>query len=273
MATTSRARSCAPIWVLALATGAFAQAGADPAPTPTPTPTARAATAHPTAAPATGLRVTGLTDDDPLQVRATATAEMLEVEVVLADEWHLYGRDTGNGKPIEFAARDGSSFAPTGKPVAPMDQKGEITGTARIRVPLRRIADGTAVDVAFRFMVCDPLQCLPPHEVLLQGELGAAAPLRVLLAVVERGERSDRIATWLKDQGVECTVATYGELTPAQCDGSDVVVADSPYFGQARGGRAAVQAFPKTTAPVVAVGFLGTQLLEANKIAMACGYI
>lgn len=267
MATTSRARLGA-IWVLASAAGAFAQAGADPAPTRPP-----ATAASPAAAPATELRVSGLTEDDPLQVRATATTDALEVEVVLADEWHLYGRDTGNGKPIEFTARKGSSFAPAGKPTAPMDGKGEITGTARIRVPLRRTADGTTVDIAFRFMVCDPLQCLPPHEVLLQGDLGAAAPMRVLLAVVERGERSARIATWLEEQGVACTVATYAEVTAEQCDSSDVVVADSPYFGQSRGARAAVQKFPQTTAPVVAVGFLGTQLLEANKIAMACGYI
>ena len=52
-----------------------------------------------------------------------------------------------------------------------------------------------------------------------------------------------------------------------------VVLADSPTFNQVRGKKVDVRKFPATQAPVVAVGFLGTQLLEANRIAMACGYI
>ena len=40
-----------------------------------------------------------------------------------------------------------------------------------------------------------------------------------------------------------------------------------------RAGRAHADAFPQVRTPIIAVGFLGTVLLEAHKMAIACGYI
>ena len=66
---------------------------------------------------------------------------------------------------------------------------------------------------------------------------------------------------------------TYAEVTAAQCDAHDVVLADPPYFEQCGSATKAASVFPRTASPVVAVGLLGARLLEAHEIAMAYDYI
>ena len=85
--------------------------------------------------------------------------------------------------------------------------------------------------------------------------------------------RRDVVVAFLRERGCAVAVTTWATATAEQCDAHDVVLADSPTFNQVRGKKVDVRKFPATKAPVVAVGFLGTQLLEANRIAMACGYI
>ena len=51
------------------------------------------------------------------------------------------------------------------------------------------------------------------------------------------------------------------------------MLADSPYFKQAAAARKDAMRFPETAAPLVAVGHLGSVVLEAQKVTMACGYI
>jgi hypothetical protein len=221
------------------------------------------------------LAVQDLPASAPLTVAATATPAELTVVVSLQTGWHLYGRDTGGGQPVALNVQPGSAFAAAGPLQAPMDQKGEITGTAPIKLPLRRTGTGRKLEVAFRFMACDALMCLPPMQVVLAGEVAdaAGAAPRVLLVVIEEGERSARTAAFLQQRGFPCTLATYDKVTAEQCDAHDVVLADSPYFEEARRATKLARAFPRTSAPIVAVGFLGTELLEAHKVAMACGYI
>ncbi|MGB3965378.1 MAG: hypothetical protein WBO45_01510, partial [Planctomycetota bacterium] len=194
---------------------------------------------------------------------------VLRLHVVLRPEWHLYGRDVGGGQPVAVTIGQGA-FAAAGALVVPMDERGQVLGTADLELPLRRVAEGDALAATMRFAVCDPLQCLPPIELAIGSGPG---PLRVLLVAVDAGERTQRIAAFLRERGCEVAATTYAAVTGPECDGHDVVLADSPTFGQHKGAAKAARAFPRTASPVVAVGILGTEVLEGHKVAMACGYI
>ncbi|MBK8096023.1 MAG: hypothetical protein IPK26_02895 [Planctomycetes bacterium] len=223
----------------------------------------------PTPLLAQALQVADLPSDAPLAITAERAELELRVHVVLQRGWHLYGKDTGNGQPVTVTLAADCGFAATGPLVTPMAANGEITGNATLTLPLRQTGAGTALAATLQFMVCDALQCLPPMTVALTSN----NPPRVLLVAVDTGERTARIAAFLQARGLPTTTTTYADVTAAVCDAHDVVLADSPTFNQARGKKVPVAKFPETATPIVAVGFLGTQLLEAQRVAMACGYI
>ena len=214
------------------------------------------------------LVVNGLPDAAPLAVSAARGDRSLDVVVNLQEGWHLYGRDTGGGQPVVIDVV-GGAFAADGALVLSMDAEGQITGEARLSLPLKRVGAGDQLRVQMRFMVCDALECLPPITL----EISSGATTKVLLVGVDESERTQRIAEFLRARGFVPTVTTYAAVTGEVCDAHDVVLADSPTFGRCKGQRAKVLSFPKTTAPIVAVGFLGTELLEAQKVAMTSGYI
>lgn len=213
------------------------------------------------------LAVTGLDAQAPLTLAATLDGLQLKVQVALQPSWHLYGKDTGNGQPVRIDIRPGSVFKAAGPLQVPMDGKGEVTGKAELILPLHRTTAGNSLLAQCSFMVCDPLQCLPPMTVEL------ATPPTVLLVVVERGARADRIAAFLTERGCRPTLITYKEVQVAECDASDLVVADSPTFGKLKGQTGVSRQFPLTSAPVIAIGLLGTELLKAQKVSMASGYV
>ncbi|HLQ36238.1 MAG TPA: protein-disulfide reductase DsbD domain-containing protein [Planctomycetota bacterium] len=218
------------------------------------------------------IAATGLPETAPLKLTADATAAALTIRLQIEPGWHLYGRDTGGGQPVRVVCLPDSAFAAAGPLRVPMDQQGKITGKAELVLPLRAAAGGTELRARLQFMVCDALQCLPPIEVTLNGVPGAAKPaLAVLLVAVAVDARADRIAAFLKDRGCQPTVTTWNTVSAAECDGADVVLADSPLFGKTK--PANVANFPVTKSPVVTVGFLGTELLKAQKVTMASGYI
>jgi len=216
------------------------------------------------------LDVKGLPDDYPLTVSASASRTELAIDVHLQPEWHLYGRDTGGGAPVAVELADGSAFAPRGPLAVPVDASGRITGHARITLPLERVGKDDHLRARFRFMVCDALMCLPPAELEITGRAGA---LEVLLVVAEMGERSDRQKAFLAGRGFQVSVTSYEDIEQKQCDAHDVVIADSPLFGKTRGARNHALQFPRTVSPVVAVGFLGTEIIEKHGLAMTSGYI
>jgi hypothetical protein len=221
---------------------------------------------------ARALAVRGLEQGDPFKLTAQASDAALTLELSIDAGWHLYGRDTGGGVPVRLAVLPGSCFEAAGELQAPADAKGEITGKAKLVLPLRRTAPGNALRARFSFMACDALQCLPPREVELETRL------RVLVVTPADAPHRARLEKLLSERGFDCTLREYKGLTAEECERHDVVVADSPNpdeaaFRAAMKQRAAALAFPRTRAPIVAVGYLGTVLLEAHKIAMACGYI
>jgi hypothetical protein len=216
---------------------------------------------------ARALVVRGLPEGAPLAVAATADGRALRVQVELQPGWHLYARDVGGGQPVALRLT-GGAFAAAGALALPGDAEGHITGKAELVLPLRRVAAaGDALQATMAFACCDPVQCLPPIELTIE------TPFRVLLVAVDDGERTQRIAAFLRERGVTPTVTTYAAVTADACDAHEVVIADSPTFGQVRGKKAPTDKFPATSSPVIAVGFLGTRVLEHHKVAMACGYI
>lgn len=222
------------------------------------------------------LEVTGLPASAPLTVAASHDGELLRIVVDLKAGWHLYGRDVGGGQPVVVKIT-GGAFTAAEALRTPMDDKCLITGKATLELPLRRAGPGDALTATMGFMVCDALQCLPPIQLELRTSEAAVAaatePFPVLLVAVDESERTQRIASFLRDHGFLPAVSTYATVTAAQCDVAAVVIADSPTHGQLRDTKAPVQSFPSTSTPIVAVGLLGTELLQANKVAMASGYI
>src|SRR5688572_29641581 len=99
----------------------------------------------------TALTVEGLPAAAPLQVAATLHGLQLQVQVTLQDGWHLYGRDTGGGQPVQIEIGPGSAFAATGALEAPMDEKGHITGCATLALPLQRVPAGAGLRATMKF--------------------------------------------------------------------------------------------------------------------------
>ncbi len=221
------------------------------------------------------LRVTGLPADAPLAVSTEQDGLVLRFRVSLRDGWHLYERDVGGGKPVTVTIV-GGDYAAAGPLAVPKREDGLIVGEAELTLPLRRTGAGNALLATMGFMVCDALQCLPPIELRIEGDGGAGeagTPVRVLLVGVDDLERTKRIAEFLRGRAFEVDVTIYALVTAELCDGHDVVIADSPTFGQVRGKKIDVKRFPLTASPLIAVGFLGTRILEEQKVTMACGYI
>ena len=194
----------------------------------------------------------------------------------------MYGRDVGGGQPVQVKILDGSCFKAAGKLVVPMDDKGQITGDATLSLPLRRTKKGAKLRASFSFMVCDALMCLPPREVTLEtAALGAAATpqkLKVLLVTLDDDERTARIKSFLEARGFGCTVTHFKDVRKKACDRHDLVLTDSPNADKEASrtsmrARKHAIAFPETKSPIIATGFLGTELLEAHKLALTSGYI
>jgi hypothetical protein len=275
--TTLAVALSVPALRLAAQTGTPAEGGK-------PAPGAATAAAA-TAAKGAALEVTGLSAEDPFKLSARADATRLTIRVAMRAGWHMYGKDTGGGVSVSVEVLDGSAFKAAGALQAPADAEGQLRGEFELVLPLARVAPGGDLEVRFSLMACDALQCLPPQDVELKASGIGASPaaavldrLKVLLVTPGDAARRDRIAGFLAARGFAASVADYDGVTAAQCDAVDLVVADSPNADKAafsaamKLGRRA-EAFPETRTPIVAVGYLGTRLLEAHKLAMASGYI
>jgi hypothetical protein len=217
------------------------------------------------------VEIDDLPDDAPLALWSSATADALTLEVRLKPEWHLYAADVGGGQPVSVTVERGSDFVAAGPLVVPEAKDGKLHGKFRLVLPLKRKGRGDALRARFDFMACDPLSCLPPMSVRLTGEL---RPLKVLVVVDAEDARSKRIVDFLRDGGMAPTVTTYAKVDTRACDAHDVVLADSKLFRKnVKGSVGRARGFPQTASPIVAVGFLGTELIEGHKIAMTSGYI
>ena len=216
------------------------------------------------------LGVSGLEEDAPLTVSASADATRLLVDLRIEAGWHVYARDVGGGDPVRISVIKGSGFEANGELQMPGGVDGKLTGSVRLVQPLVRQTKGRPLRATLSFTICDPLQCLPPMDVSLRGPI---EPLRILLVVGVRDEHAARIEAFLRKRGFAPSVTTYAEVDLKSCDAHDVVLADSKLFRENRGALKHALEFPKTKSPIVAVGFLGTELIEAQGLAMTSGYI
>ncbi|MGC6489216.1 MAG: hypothetical protein ACON4Z_16335 [Planctomycetota bacterium] len=203
-------------------------------------------------------------------VAATATARELRLELRLADGFYAYTRDVGGGGPVTLALDPACGFEATGPLLPPEDKAGKVSGAAVWRLPIRpRRADAELRATAW-LQVCDELMCHAPERVEISGRPGG---FPVLLVSGARDERSGRVAAFLAARGLDVDVTTYAEATAAMCERAEVVLCDSKRFRETAKVREHVLAFPKTTTPIVAVGFFGTELVEAHGVAMTSGYV
>ena len=218
------------------------------------------------------LVVSGVPQDSPIAITATATATDLMVHIEIEPEWHVFCRDVGGGQPVTITIDPGSAMVATGDLQMPQSDSGKLTGAIQLCLPigLGNKAEANRLQATLRLQVCDALECLPPMEIKVSGEIPA---LKVLLVVGAKDERTQRIEEWLSARRFEINTRLYTEVEKPDCEAHDVVLADSNLFGKTTARRAVIHKFPKSETPLVAVGFNGTELIEAHKIAMTSGYI
>jgi hypothetical protein len=207
------------------------------------------------------LAVTGVPEDAPFVV---------VVDLDLQEGWHVYARDVGGGEPLTMSFARESGIRAVGELRLPPDEAGKLGGRVRIEQWIQGGDGAGRLSATLSFMVCDPLQCLPPVKLQLHGKI---TPLRVLLVSSSRDEHAKRIQGFLEERRMKVTATTYEEVDTETCDSHDVVLAASKLFREdGKGGRKA-SSFPKTRTPIVAIGFLGTRLIENHGLAMTSGYI
>lgn len=215
------------------------------------------------------VEIRGVPADAPFAVTAWVDATRLVIDLELNDDWHCYASDIGGGQPLSLEFTGDSAVRAVGKLRLPRDRAGELHGRVRIEQWIRAKV-GDTFRAKLDFMVCDPMQCLPPIELTLRGKI---SPLRVLLVTSSSDAYAERVRSFLSERQFAVTSVLYDQVDAKTCDAHDVVLASSKLFREdGKGGRKA-RSFPKTESPIVAVGFLGTQLIENHGIAMTSGYI
>jgi hypothetical protein len=201
---------------------------------------------------------------------ASATPDVLVVELAIAEGWHGYSRDVGGGNPVTVELADDCDFVVAGELKVPTAHDGKVTGKVRWELPIKTRGDGVDLRAVVWFQICDELECFAPARVELSGN---PKPIAVLVVVDAADGRSARIKTFLTERGCKVSVTTYEEVKAADCDAHDLVLADSKLFRKGKRVRNEVLAFPQTETPIIAVGFYGTELIEAHTVAMTSGYI
>ena len=200
------------------------------------------------------LEIGGIPPEAPFAVEAWVDASRLVVDLKLESGWHTYSRDVGGGAPISIKITQAGGARAIGKLHLPSDNEGKLHGRVRIEQWIQGKA-GDSISAKVKFMVCDPLRCLPPIELSLHGKI---SPLRVLLVTSSRDEYAKRVTTFLEERNLAVTATTYEEVDAQTCSGHDVILAASRLFDDERESLEGVARFPKTKTPIVAVGFLGT---------------
>lgn len=204
------------------------------------------------------------------RVTAAATPSELQLTLALADGFHAYTEDTGGGGPVTISLDPACGYEAAGALQVPENDAGQVSGVATWRLPIRPTGGPSELRATVWLQVCDELLCHAPERVELSGD---PVGFSVLLVTGERGERAARLAAFLAARGMQVTTATYADVTGPMCDLYAVVLCDSKRFRQTAKVRELVRAFPKTETPIVAVGFFGTELIEAHGVAMTSGYI
>ena len=216
------------------------------------------------------LVIKGLDEAAPVKLEAQRAEDALILSISVKKDWHLYARDVGGGQPVTISLDKSCADLAAGPLEIPASADGKLRGDFNLRLPLKAADKAKPLAATFDFMACDPLMCLPPMSVSITEEPNG---LRVLYVAGKFEDREEGIAKFLTDRGFKVTKAPYAGLTANECEKHDVVLADSMVFRKFKAKRADVMAFPKSSTPLVAVGFWGTELIEKHGLAMTAGYI
>ncbi len=222
-----------------------------------------------------GQEITGTApESERLETTVWSTTTQLFIHVEIDKEWHIYAPGSKAGVPFSIEMQKESDFVVAGDIHVEQDEKGVVARSTTLRVPIKRSGTGNQLAFQFDYQACDALECDQPERLEFTGVVSRTSPKRILLVVDANDERAKRISTLIKDTGMECVVHQYAEnLTQEICNSYDVIVTDCPGFRNSKDGFAAVKKFPKTDTPILASGFLGTELIENHQLAMTSGYI
>lgn len=108
------------------------------------------------------LRAKGaLAEDDPVSVFGEFSETLLTIRINVRDGWNVYAPGAEAGEPVSLRVLPGSAFETIGALRSPYGKDGIIKDHAEFRVPLRRIAPGTAISVEIAYTACDAKSCRP----------------------------------------------------------------------------------------------------------------
>jgi hypothetical protein len=106
-------------------------------------------------------------EDEPVNVKAEATETTLTITLRVRKGWHVYSPKSTEGKPVSFEILAGSAFEATGAPSFGDQDDGTLRGYVEIKVPIRRVGKGEALNIQFSYTVCDEKACKPTKTVRL----------------------------------------------------------------------------------------------------------
>lgn len=108
-----------------------------------------------------------LPKDEPVTLKAEATESTLVVTLRIRSGWHVYAPGAKQGKPVEVSIEEGSAFEAAGEAEFGESKDGALFGYVEIKVPLKRVALGSALLVDVSYTVCDEKACKPTRKVRL----------------------------------------------------------------------------------------------------------
>jgi hypothetical protein len=109
-------------------------------------------------------------EDEPVNVRAEASETVLTITMRVRKGWHCYSPKSTEGKPVAFEILKGSAFEATGAASFGDEDDGTLRGFVQIKVPIRRVGKGEALDVELTYTVCDEKACKPTRKIRLTRE-------------------------------------------------------------------------------------------------------
>jgi hypothetical protein len=106
------------------------------------------------------MSVVAESPNEPVSASAEITERCLLITLEIDAPYHLYAPGSKDGDPVTIRFSDESAWSIAGEPV--FDGKGQLVGTVKIRVPLKRKAwNHQRFECSIGYTACDPQSCRP----------------------------------------------------------------------------------------------------------------
>jgi hypothetical protein len=97
---------------------------------------------------------------DPVSASAEITERTLLITLDILPPYHLYAPGSKDGDPVKITLSDTSAWAIAGEPK--FDATGQLTGTVKIRVPVKRKEwNHSRLECSVDYTACDLESCRP----------------------------------------------------------------------------------------------------------------